>query len=205
MKFIKYCLVFIFTLLVSLEGYGQAQLENKVIAAMLNNGNDFIPEFKISKRKGRVKTYNFHKIPAFVLLNVTKSPVNEEEFDTISMFEREVLTEKDRDMLDDFCKKNGKSVPITYGFGKNTPITYIRTAEFKKMFATKNDWHSYYKKYELKPLVTISRPGFNKKKNKAFIYLTYTLGPYDGAGYYMVMKKAWGRWKPKGNMLVWVL
>jgi hypothetical protein len=205
MRSVRFFIILIAVLLTTFEGYGQAQLENKVIAALLAKGNNFVPGYKLSKQKGRIKTFNHHKYLNFVLLNVTQSSVLDATFDTASMFERKVLLGKDRDMLKDFCEKNDTSLKIDYGFGKETGITYLRNNDLKKIFSKENDWHLYYKKYELKPLVKVSRPGFNKKKNKAFIYLTYSLGKNDGAGYYLVMKKSWGKWKPKGNMLVWIL
>lgn len=205
MKLIRFYIVFILILLVCFDGHGQSQLENKVIATLLNNGSKLIPEYKVSRRKGRVKTFNRHKMPEFVLLNTTKSPLKDAEFDTTSMFERKVLLSKDREMLCDFCEKNRTSLKINPVDGMEFHISYISNAQHKKIFAKKDDWHLYYVKNGLKPLVSVSRPGFNEKKNKAFIYMTYSLGKNDGAGYYLVMKKSWGKWKIRGPMLVWVM
>lgn len=203
MNICKIRIVFLLLSLIGFEAYGQEKLENQVITALLDKGRRFIPEYKITHKKVRMKSFNRIQDPAYVLLNVTTNPTNDATFDTTGMFERKVLLEKDRDILVDFCEKNRASLILDYGFGKETNLTYIRNAEYKKMFA-KKDWHLYYKKYDLKPMVMISRPGFNKKKNKALIYLTYSLGETDGAGYYMVLKKSWGKWKQKGFILIWL-
>lgn len=203
MKSIRITIVVFFALLMSWESFGQTELENKVIASLLDKGVKFIPQYKLSKRKGRVKSFNRLKQPAYVLLNVTTNPVMDASFDTTGMYEKEVLTDADRSMLRDFCLKNRAPLSLNYGYGKQTDIVYMRQADYKKFF-TKNDWHTYYKTYDQKPLVMVSRPGFNSSKTKALIYLTYSLGDSDGAGYYLVMKKSWDRWKPDGNMLVWV-
>ncbi|MDD4921908.1 MAG: hypothetical protein PHS30_05465 [Bacteroidales bacterium] len=191
-------------LLVSMEVHAQADLENKIIASLLNDGNKLIPEYKTSKRKGWVKKFNQYKKPEFVLLNVTKSPLPEAEFDTIGLFEREVLSDKDRNMLHDFCRKNRSTLKIDSVKGLEDYITFLSPSGQKKIFSKMENWHAYYGDYGLKPLVKVSRPGFNDRKNKAFIYLTYSLGKNDGAGYYLVMKKIWWKWKVKGNMLIWV-
>ena len=201
----RFFVVFILLSLVSLDGYGQAEPENQVITTLLNDGNKLIPKYKISKRKGRIKTFNRHKVPELVLLNVTTSPLRDAQFDTLNMFERKVLLSKDRQMLHDFCEKNKVSLKINPVAGLDKKITYISSLERKKIFAKKGDWRAYYGNYGVKPFVSISRPGFNQKMNKAFIYITYSLGKNDGAGYYLVMRKSWGKWRIKGNMLIWVL
>jgi len=203
MKVLKIVIVFLFVSLFSFETYGQDKLESQVITALLDKGRRFIPEYKITHKKVRIKSFNRIQDPAYVLLNVTTNPTNDATFDTTGMFDRKVLLEKDRDILIDFCEKNSAPLSLDYGFGKKTNVTYIRNADYKKLFA-KNDWHLYYKKYDLKPMVMISRPGFNKRKNKALIYLTYSLGETDGAGYYMVLKKSWGKWKQEGFILIWL-
>ena len=200
--------IFIFILLsflISSNGYGQAKLENIIISSLLNKGNKLIPVYKTSKQKKKVKTFNRHKVPELVMSNVTKSPVHEAEFDTLSMFKWKVLKSKDREMLNDFCEKNQTCLKIDSVKGLEKCITFIDDSRRKNIFTKKNGWNAYHANYGLKPYVNISRPGFNKKKNKALIYITYNFGKDDGAGYYLVMKKAWGKWKVKGPMLIWVL
>jgi hypothetical protein len=205
MKAIRFFIPLLILLLVSPYEYGQTELENKVISTLLNKGNKLIPEYKISKRKVKVKTFNRHKIPEFVMLNVTKSPLHEAEFDTLSMIKWKVLTDKDKGMLQNFCKNNNTCLKIDSIKGLKGNITYLDNSRYKKIFQKKNGWNAYYEKYGLKPFVNVSRPGFNEKKNKALIYMTYSCGKKDGAGYYLVMKKSFGKWKVKGPMLVWVL
>jgi len=196
-------LVLLFITLASFESFGQDKLERKVISTLLDNGRRFIPEYKITRKKVRMKSFNRLKDPAYVLLNVTTNPTNEATFDTTGMFERKVLSLKDKDILRDFCEKNSASLSLVHEFDEKVDVTYIRKTDYRKLLGG-NDWHDYYKKYDLKPMVMISRPGFNKRKNKALIYLTYSLGETDGAGYYMVLKKSWGKWKQKGFILIWL-
>jgi len=205
MRFTKFFLFFISFLLVSIDGFGQSDLENKVIVSLLKNGKNLIPEYRISKRKGWVKSFNSQMLPPLVLLNVTVNPVHDAEFDTLSMMQRNVLTEKDRDMLSDFCEKNGASLKIDSVTGLEKAITFLSDSKRRKIFAGKEEWRAYYADFGLKPFVRVSRPGFNKKMNKAFIYLTYSMGKNDGAGYYLVLKKSFGKWRLKGNLFVWVL
>lgn len=204
MRFARFLIIFLFLWQASDEVCGQTALENKVIASLLNDGNKLIPKYKTSKRKGLVKKFNGHKVPELVLLNVTKSPLRDAEFDTLNLFQRKVLIEKDKGMLHDFCSKNHSSLKIDSVAGLKDRITYIRKSELGKVFPKNGEWHTYYYHFGLKPYVNVSRPGFNEKKNRAFIYLTYKLGKNDGAGYYLVMKKSWGKWRIKGNMLIWV-
>jgi len=204
MKWIKFLLISIFFTQAFLEVYSQAKLENQVIADLLKSGNKLIPEYVRSKNKGRVKKFDKEDIPDFVLLNVTRSPLKDAEFDTASMFQKKVLSEKDMEMLYDFCGKNKSLVQIKMVGKVDANITYISSKDFKKVYTDKDGWHTYYGIYGLKPLVNVSRPGFNLKKNKAFIYISYSLGKNDGAGYYLVMKKCLWKWRIRGNMLIWV-
>jgi len=204
MKLNKILIFFLIFTLAGVDVCGQAELENKVIASLLRKGNMLIPEYKNTKRKGRVKSFNRKKVPPFVLLNVTKSPIREAVFDTLAMFERQVLKTEDRPMLHDFCSRNATRLSIDTIGALVRQITYIGSKEQKTVFKEKDNWHAYYLKYNLKPYVQVSRPGFNERKNKAMIYLTYSLGQNDESGYFMVLKKSWGKWRLKGNMLVWI-
>lgn len=194
----------LFACITSVSGFAQADLENQVILSLLNEGWRFIPEYKKSKTKGWVKKYHRRRVPDFVLSQVTRDPLSMGGFDTNILFQKGVLAENEREILADFCARNIASLRIDVIPEWKDAVVYLSSTERKNVFAKQNDWHTYYGRFGLRPFVTVSRPGFNKSADKALMYITYSLGNRDGAGFYLVLKKTFTTWRVVGRLLVWV-
>lgn len=108
------------------------------------------------------------------------------------------------DIKEDFIAKN--RLPITLGKKLDLQTySFITDAQQQAVFGSdlQKGWERFHEQYG-NQLITLSRPGFNGQMNRALIYADYERGPLDGAGFYMLMAKANGRWTVQKKLQVWI-
>jgi hypothetical protein len=119
------------------------------------------------------------------------------------MFHRNGLSLLDSLTYDDFILKNKKSIIIPKIENSQASIHILTKEELNKIF-DRGGWRKHHRKYKYNPIVKISRPGINTKKDLAFIYYSETSGGLDSAGFYVILKKENGKWIEKEYWLAWI-
>jgi len=109
----------------------------------------------------------------------------------------------DMQAYDDLIERNKESFIIQPIEELGTNVIYMTLKENRLIFkeGIEEGWANYYKLYEHKPTVYLSRPGFNATKDKAIIYNSFSSGSRSGAGYYFTLEKVDGKWIRKGNYM----
>ena len=108
----------------------------------------------------------------------------------------------DPTMYSDFIEKNQTKIIIDTirNFAGN--ISYLSENDVKKIFNNRG-WVTFRSIYGDRPLVSLSRPGINVKKNRALIYIEKSTDGLAGMGMYVILEKLNGKWVVKEWMEVW--
>lgn len=76
--------------------------------------------------------------------------------------------------------------------------------EAESLFNRKNGWAEFHQKYPTtRGLLAISRPGINRERNRALLYIGASCGPVCGGGVLVLLSKADGKWKVVNTLDVW--
>jgi len=113
------------------------------------------------------------------------------------------LTEQET--LDDFLKKNEQPHRLEDLFDLPVTVVLLSNEEFKEIFQNGSGWEDFYKKYpRSQGIMMLSRVGFNSKMDQALVYVGNQSHWLSGAGYYVLLTKAYGFWTVQSEMMVWI-
>lgn len=102
----------------------------------------------------------------------------------------------------DFASKN--NLPrIIKQFNASVPYSLLDQAELQLIFRDGNGWDDFFKIYPDRNLVTFSRIGFNKERNRALVYMGTEAGPKGGNGQYILFYKAANNWVIEQKLETW--
>lgn len=114
----------------------------------------------------------------------------------------------DEDTFNDFILKNKFSIKIKDDFYTQKNIVILKEQEIKETFKDfiYIGWKNFYKKFgeETQGLLTLSRIGYNDKKNRAMIYYSNQSNSTNGTGYIMILEKINSKWKICSSTMVWI-
>lgn len=122
------------------------------------------------------------------------------------------LSSVDRSLINDFNEKNDSPAKIENRFNLKSKINLIGdeiNEIFKSLwspdeFAEEKDWEEFHKKYQTSSIISLSRVGFNRKKDKALVLLSSSSGYLAGQGDYYYMVKQHNMWKVKKKIPAWI-
>jgi hypothetical protein len=115
----------------------------------------------------------------------------------------------DKYLAKDFIQKNSKKYILKKNsFNFNLPNNLLGLSELMKMIADSTNghhylnWSKFYLNYpKAQGFSSLSRVGFNKKKNQAFILTDINHGELDAAIYFFLLEKKYGIWRIKKKIL----
>jgi hypothetical protein len=186
-------LTLFFLIIITNNSFGQVKLENEILS-------------------GFVKSYFSHNEKDKIYIVLMKVTVSN-EFDTqkrsLSSFHYNGpaifhmgLKLIDAIMYSDFIEKNKTKIAVDTIRNFEGNILYLSENERDMIFKNRG-WETFRFRYGEKPLVSLSRPGINVKKNRALIYFEYSTGGLAGTGMYVILDKLNGKWIVKESMEIW--
>lgn len=101
------------------------------------------------------------------------------------------------EMIRDFGGKNQQSSVVWPELARHVPSHLLSRAEHGAIFTGDADdnWKRFYDKYSGSPgIITVSRVGLDREKNRALFYLGQGHGPLNGHGQLYVLKREGDEW-----------
>jgi hypothetical protein len=109
------------------------------------------------------------------------------------------INKLENDAYKEFVLINKKASLLHIGPWWDKRVVILSKAEFDKIFNKSSlelSWKSYYREYpKSKGIIRLSRVGFNKELNEAFLYMEIGCGALCGNGYHAWMSKSIFGWK----------
>jgi len=204
MRHLKILTTLILTLICTC-GFGQIDIENEIISALIKSEIKSSPNDTVFTQKGKIKKIKTFKDPDVILVKETETFLFDPKVDSLSSFKNETngLPSLDNDSYFDFNYKNKSKIQIDSIQDFIGTIAYISRQEIESIFK-QGGWDNYHKTFGFKPLIKISRPGLNNDKTKAFIYYSRSIDGLGGAGFYLILERVDGKWIVKESMLAWI-
>jgi len=112
--------------------------------------------------------------------------------------------------LEDFRAKNQEEHPLDSRLNLEVRYVLISKAEAKKLFeggqsGPGKGWDGFYAKYpRSQGIMTLSRVGFNEKRDQAVLYVGNQSHWLAGAGFYVFLAKKDGSWVILNRKMVWI-
>ncbi|HON02453.1 MAG TPA: hypothetical protein PLM04_04940, partial [Paludibacteraceae bacterium] len=204
MKHLKILTIIVLTLIWTC-GFGQTDIDNEIISALINSEFKSLPNDTIFNRKGEIKRIKTYKKTDILLIIETETFLFDPEVDSFDRFKNETNGLPSLDSLTylDFIDKNKTKIQIDSIYGFQGTITYNSRQEIDNIFK-QGGWDNYHKIHGYKSMIKVSRPGLNKNMTKAFIYYSSSSGGLSGAGFYLILENIDGKWIVKESMLAWI-
>ncbi|MBK6965664.1 MAG: hypothetical protein IPH20_17500 [Bacteroidales bacterium] len=204
MRYLKILIVITLNL-TTLIGFGQIDIENEIISALIKSEIKSLPNDTVFTRKGKIKEIRTCKVPDIILINETETYLFDPKVDSFSRFKNETngLPSLDNDSYQDFIVKNKSRLQIDSIRDFPGEVKYVSAKEIEIIFK-QGGWENYHKIFGAKPLIKISRPGLNSDKTKGFVYYSSSIGGLSGAGFYLILEKVDGKWIVKETMFAWI-
>jgi hypothetical protein len=110
--------------------------------------------------------------------------------------EQRLALDDDEEALTDFDAKHMRLHELSANF--DLPLKYVlvdkpenSTPEKERLIVD-----DFYRKYpETSGMIGLSKVGFNKDRNQAFLRIEFTFCPLCSFGQKVLLKKEWGKWK----------
>jgi hypothetical protein len=105
--------------------------------------------------------------------------------------------------LSDFREQNREAGKIDGSL--RLPIRHVLLGESEFKLALKDGWEGFYKLYPKSGgWVGLSRIGFNREMNQAFVYFEHGCGGLCGSGIYLLLGKGEVGWKVSRVLRAWI-
>lgn len=194
-----------FLTLISESGFGQIDIENEIISALIRSEIKSLPNDTVFTRKGEIKRIKTRQNPEIILVIETETFLFDPEVNSFNSFKNDTNGLPSLDSLTyiDFIDKNKTTIQIDSIYGFQGAITYNSRQEIENIFK-QGGWDNYHKTHEFKSMIKVSRPGLNLDMTKAFIYYSSSSGGLSGAGFYLILERIDGKWIVKESMLAWI-
>ena len=204
MRHMKILTTLILTLICA-YGFGQIDIENEIISALIKSEIKSTPNDTVFTRKGQIKKIKTFKTPDVIIVNETETFLFDPKVDSLGRFKNETngLPSLENDTYLNFIDKNKAKIQIDSVKNFSGTITYITKQAIENIFK-QGGWDNYHKIYGFKPMIKISRPGLNSDMTKALIYYSSSSGGLSGAGFYLILEKVDNKWIVKESMLAWI-
>lgn len=194
-----------FLTLISASGFGQIDIENEIISALVRSEIKSLPDDTVFTRKGEIKRIKTRQNPEIILVIETETFLFDPEVNSFNSFKNETNGLPSLDSLTyiDFIDKNKTKIQIDSIYGFQGAITYNSRQEIENIFK-QGGWDNYHKTHGFKSMIKVSRPGLNLNMTKAFIYYSSSSGGLNGAGFYLILERIDDKWIVKESMLAWI-
>ncbi len=118
----------------------------------------------------------------------------------------------DADLARDFDERNNSTAELQNQFTLKSKVNLVGDEineilkPWERDFGELEDknWKAFREKYQTFAILSLSRVGFNKKRDKALVEFGYQSGWTGGEGhFYLLVKKSDG-WKIKKKVMSWI-
>lgn len=125
----------------------------------------------------------------------------DEHFELLSGHFKELY----KDTLVDFDLKNKKPVKLNNQFRGEIKFIFLNKGIYEKDYPnTQVGWEQFFiKNPDAIGVLKVSRVGFNKENNQAFVYASYVCGADCGKGKFILLTKEDNKWELKRDMIIW--
>jgi hypothetical protein len=122
------------------------------------------------------------------------------------------LSPLDADFVRDFNERNNSTAELQNQFDLKSKANLLSETELRMIFKpersygeiAEEDWANFRKKYQTFSLLSLSRVGFNKNRDKALVVLGSQYGYLGGDGFYYLLVKKRDGWKIKKKVRAWI-
>lgn len=116
----------------------------------------------------------------------------------------------DKATLDNLEARNREPQSLSSLFNIPMNYTIVGTEELKNSFGGISDpseaWKRFYRRYPYSSgLISLSRVGFNEKKNQALVFLERSCGPECADGRIVILSKENDGWVVRKVLMLWVV
>ncbi len=110
-----------------------------------------------------------------------------------------------REILNNFLARNAQSYPLDNLFNLPVDVVLISDEEMNQIFRKDTGWDDFYAQYpSSQGVMTLSRVGFNSRKDRALVYIGNQSYWLSGAGYYVLLTKKNEIWTVENEVMVWI-
>lgn len=183
-------LLFSMSLSLFICGCKQNDIENEVISDLIKNRFK-TQQYDTIYSNGKIVSILPTEKIKFILITETDTTDSKWLYDSL-----DEGYELDQECYSDYVEKNKTVIKVDSIPFFNGEITYLSKSEYNKIFKN-GGWDNYYNKFGYMYYVQVSRPGFNKAKNKAIINIRTYSGPLSGGNLYLLLEKRENIWKIK--------
>jgi hypothetical protein len=118
--------------------------------------------------------------------------------------------------INDYVEKNRESRPLERAFRFKTSYNLVSRDKFNElagpnetMESSEVGWAKFYSEYPgSSGFLSLSRVGFDHRKNQALVYIAHVRGHQSGRmwghGSYVLLIKREGLWRVKDEVVIWV-
>jgi len=118
----------------------------------------------------------------------------------------------DANLIRDFNERNNSTEQLENQFDLKSKVILLSESELRVIFkpersygeTAEEDWANFRKKFQTFSLLSLSRIGFNKNRDKALIVLGSQYGWLGGDGFYYLLVKKSDGWKIKKKLRAWI-
>lgn len=199
---LKVSIIIILTLIWT-HGFGQINIDNEIISALINYEFKWLPNDTSFNKRGKIKQIKIYKKPEIILIIETETFLFDPKVDSFDSFKTNGLPSLDNATYLDFIDKNKTKIQIDSIHCFQGTIAYISRQEIENIFK-QGGWDNYHKTYGFKSMIKVSRPGLNNDKTKALVYYSSSSDGLSGAGFYLILEKVGNKWIVKESMLAWI-
>jgi hypothetical protein len=110
-------------------------------------------------------------------------------------------------LVEDYSAKNKDEAPLENRFTFSVDYVLLSDEDFERIFSAPEHggWDMFYRKFPNSAgHIQISRPGFNKDKTLALVYVGNQRHWLAGVGEYVVLEKINGAWTIRKRDMVWI-
>lgn len=129
-----------------------------------------------------------------------------ENLDHILLSVKKTLPEVTEEILDDFKAKNRQLLPVKPLFALSVACVLISTQDINDIFRADGEgWDGFYRRYPgSQGVITLSRVGFNGKRDQALVYIGSQSHWRSGSGHYVFLIEQDGVWRVHSDTLTWI-
>lgn len=112
----------------------------------------------------------------------------------------------DEGLVKDYNRKNSEPHKLEKKFSVPQIVFLVSSEELDEIFwGGGGGWDEFYAIYPTSTgTISLSRVGFNKEKNQAFVYFANQSHYKAGAGYYIMLSKEGDNWKIIDRVMIWI-
>jgi hypothetical protein len=118
----------------------------------------------------------------------------------------------DADLVRDFNERNTSTAEIQNQFSLRSKVSVVGDEVNEVLKPSVRDfgeleeknWKAFREKYQTFALLSLSRVGFNRNRNKALVVLGSQYGWTGGDGFYYLLVKKRDGWKVKKKVRAWI-